>query len=400
MKPKVARAAALAAAAGGAPAGPAAADLTVRPEALVELRLFLSGPADPRQFEALQGAVALTGEARWRSEDRAAQIRVEPYLRLDQQDDERTYFDLREASFDYRFGDFDLTLGASQVFWGVAEAHNPVDIINQIDALEDVDGDEKLGQPMARLSWRGGFGLFEAYYMPFFRERGFPGVDGRLRTVPAVDGDAAVFTRDGDEFAGDFAVRYANRFGDVDLGVHAFYGTGRDPDLVFDAGSGLLVPVYRRLAQTGVDAQFTDGPWLLKAEGVLGEFADDVFFAGVAGFEYTFFDVAETGADLGLIAEYLYDERGDLNQPRAIFDNDVFAGARITLNDVADTELLAGAIVDHDTGAVQASVEFQRRIGERSLLEAEFRQFSGSKDPFVGSLTRDDYFTLRLIYFF
>ncbi|MEL7466705.1 MAG: hypothetical protein AAFN79_21705 [Pseudomonadota bacterium] len=389
-----------AAIAGGAAASPALADWSIRPEAAVEMRVFPSDPADPAQFETLQGGLVLTGDARWRSEDRDTQIRIEPFLRLDTQDEDRTYFDIREANLNHRFGDFDLTLGAAQVFWGVAESHNPVDVINQIDTLEDVDGDEKLGQPMVRLSWRGDYGLFEAYYLPFFRERRFPGPEGRLRTRPVVDEDAAVFTRDGDEFAGDFALRFANRFGDVDLGLHAFYGTGRDPDLVFDPTTAALRPVYRRLMQFGADAQYTSGPWLLKAEAVAGEFGDETFFAGVAGFEYTFFDLAETGIDLGVIAEYLYDDRGDLNQPRAIFDNDVFAGARLTLNDIADTELLAGAIIDHDTGAVQGSVEYQRRIGERTLLEAEIRIFEGSKDPFVSSFSKDDFATIRLTYFF
>ena len=159
-------------------------------------------------------------------------------------------------------------------------------------------------------------------------------------------------------------------------------------------------PLSKELIQGGVDLQYTSGPWLLKGEAVGAGIAGDAFASIVAGFEYTFFDLAESGIDVGVIGEYLYDGRDQEVAPVNVFENDAFVGSRITFNDVQDTEILAGAIIDSETAAIQASIEFQRRIGDNMLLEIEARSFTASGDPFIESLGRDDNVTLRLTRFF
>lgn len=375
-------------------------DVVFRPEATAELRLFPDEPQFDGQLEHLQPSLVLTGEASWRSDDRDARLRFEPYLRLDGADRARTYFDAREANLSFAFGDWEALVGLSTVFWGVAEAHNPVDVINQIDLLEDVDGDEKLGQPMLRLNWRGETGSLDAFYLPYFRERAFPGEDGRLRPDPVVAGGRAAFGRGGGVWAGDAAMRFETRIDDLDLGLHAFYGTSRAPSLEFDPAIGRLRPFYAELAQGGVDAQFTTGPWLLKLEAAAGWAASEAFTASAAGVEYTFFDVAGAGLDLGVIGEHLHDTRGRGRSAEPVFGSDVFAGARLTWNDVQDTELLGGAILDYESGAIQASIEFQRRIGDRVLLEVEGRAFEGSGDALVEPLSADPALVMRVTRFF
>ncbi|MEM6906905.1 MAG: hypothetical protein AAF568_13510, partial [Pseudomonadota bacterium] len=103
------------------------------PEISLEGRFFAQGSQFPGQFERVQGSVVLSGDLRWTSGDRATRLLVEPYLRLDHQDDGRSYADLREGSLSHRRGDWDFLAGVSQVFWGVAESRNVVDIINQFD---------------------------------------------------------------------------------------------------------------------------------------------------------------------------------------------------------------------------------------------------------------------------
>lgn len=374
--------------------------LRVSPEIAVEGRFFGADPRFAGQFDHVQGGLILSGDLRWTSDDRAIRVLVEPYLRLDTQDDARTYFDLREGSMSYRAGDWNFLVGVSQVFWGVAESRNVVDIINQFDTVEDFDEGEKLGQPMLRVGRATDFGTFEAYYLPFFREREFPGLDSRLRTSLPVDEDAATYERGGEEFAGDFALRYSNRFGAFDLGVHAFYGTSRNPVLTPNATGTELTPFYPRLVQGGVDLQYTSGPWLLKLEAIGANAANNTFASTVAGFEYTFFDIRQSGVNVGLIGEYLYDSRDQTRAPITLFENDAFIGTRIALNDTQDTEILAGAIVDNDTRGTVASIEAQTRVGERMLLEAEARFFIGSDDPLVEPFKDDDHLLLRLTYFF
>ncbi|MEO1686532.1 MAG: hypothetical protein AAFU61_01360, partial [Pseudomonadota bacterium] len=117
-------------------------------------------------------------------------------------------------------------------------------------------------------------------------------------------------------------------------------------------------------------------------------------------FEYTFFDMAATGLDLGVIGEHLHDTRGRGRSAEPLFGSDVFAGARLTWNDVQDTELLGGAILDYESGAIQASIEFQRRIGDRTVLEVEGRAFDGSGDALVEPLSADPVIVMRVTRFF
>ncbi|MEM9723904.1 MAG: hypothetical protein AAF909_00380 [Pseudomonadota bacterium] len=376
----------------------------VTPEIAIESRVFAQDPQFDGQLDAFQAALILSGDLRWTSRDRQTRVRVEPYLRLDAEDRERSYGDIREASLGRRFSDWDVLFGVTQEFWGVAESRNVVDIINQFDTVEDFDQGEKLGQPALRLGRRTAIGRFDAYYLPFFRQQRAPGRVGRVRQDPRLDTDDVAFERGGGRWAGDVALRYTHTAGRFDIGLHAFRGTSRAPLLVPRFGPGgeidRFTPFYQRLTQGGVDLQFTEGPWLLKVEAVGLGLGDERIVSAVAGFEYTFFDVSGSGADVGLIGEYLYDSREALTAPPTPFDNDAFLGTRVTLNDTQDTELLAGAIIDGETRAVIGTVELQTRLGEATLLELEGRYFDGSGDPLLDPFNRDSHLTLRLTRYF
>ncbi len=143
----------------------------------------------------------------------------------------------------------------------------------------------------------------------------------------------------------------------------------------------------------------TAGDWLWKFEGISREGFGSSFRAFVGGFEYTIVGVGDTSADLGLLAEYHWDERGD--KATSSFDNDLFAAFRWTLNDVQSTELLAGATVDLETQAVFVSVEGSRRLTDHWKLSVEARiltNFPGT-DPFTFA-RQDDYVQIELAYYF
>ena len=124
----------------------------------------------------------------------------------------------------------------------------------------------------------------------------------------------------------------------------------------------------------------------------------DRFIAAAGGFEYSFYGVFGTVADLGLIAEYLYDGRDENGAaPYTAMQDDFFAGTRLAFNDEQSTEILAGAIVDRDSGATLASVEASRRLSDRWKLELEGRFFTNipQKDQ-LAAIASDDHITDRL----
>ena len=85
------------------------------------------------------------------------------------------------------FDESELRVGLRKVFWGVTESQHLVDIINQTDLVESLDGEEKLGQPMINYALINDWGTLDLYLLPYFRERTFSGINGRLRSSLYVD---------------------------------------------------------------------------------------------------------------------------------------------------------------------------------------------------------------------
>ncbi len=366
-----------------------------------ELRLF---PAEPAYEEQHGDDLSLTLEPeyyhQWEKRDQS--ITFHPFLRLDLQDPERTHADIREFYWQKAADKWELRLGLRKVFWGVTESQHLVDIINQTDLVEDPDGEDKLGQPMLNLALIGNWGTLDLFLLAGFRERTFPGDHGRLRPPLPVDTDHPEYESGAEEYHLDWAVRWSRSIGDWDIGLSHFSGTSREPrlELRFARSEFLrLVPYYEQIDQTGLDMQLTKGPWLWKLEAIHRCGQDRTFTALTGGFEYTFYGVFETDADVGLLAEYLYDSRG--NDAPLPFENDVFLGVRVGFNDIQTTELLAGAIVDPDSGATAASLELSRRLGSSWRLSVEARAFMGFPESDPGfAFRKDDYLQVELAWYF
>ncbi len=325
-----------------------------------------------------------------------------PFVRLDSLDSERTHADIRELQYQHVGSGWEARLGIGRVFWGVTESQHLVDIINQTDLVENIDGEDKLGQPMINLSLLRDWGTVDLFVLPGFRERTFPGRSGRLRTAIPVDTDRPSYESNAGNLHVDYAVRWSQAADVWDVGVYHFYGTSRDPLLVpllEPRNEPRLIPRYDLIHQTGVDAQATVGELLLKLEAIRQDRGGEVFHALTGGFEYTFVGAFGTRADLGLLAEYLYDSRDD--QAPVAFEDDFFFGLRVTANDVQSTRVLAGVIVDRESGARLWSLEASTRLGDRWRLELEARAFGDvePEDPQY-AVRNDDYVQLTIARFF
>jgi hypothetical protein len=356
--------------------------------------------AYPAQQDGVNLSLLLQPEFYWRNESGNQRLSIVGFARADQHDSERTHADLREAIWGIDGNGWDANLGVGKVFWGVAESRHLVDVINQADLVEDIDQEAKLGQPMVNFNLQRDFGRFELYVLPWFRERTFPGPEGRFRTPLPVDTSNPLYESGDEDSHVDFAFRYSHYVGDLDIGLHVFDGTSREPGFVLAPEGNRLLPVYEQMRQVGVDLQYTHDAWLWKFEALGRNASSDSFFAAVGGFEYTFYGVRESSADIGLLVEYLYDDRS-ANAPPTAFDNDLFVGSRLALNDADDTSVLAGVVLDLDTREFFLNIEAERRINDHLSAEIRLRAFMNS-DP-GGSLyafEQDDYIQLRLNWFY
>ena len=334
-------------------------------------------------------------------------FRFKPFWRYDQHDSRRTHFDVRELVWQGSWGKWTVHAGIDKVFWGVTESRHTVDIINQTDLIENSDTEQKLGQPMLRIDYSDlRWGTLSAFYLPVSRKRTYPGKHGRLR--PPLPITASVdYEGNASSTHPDFALRWAKTLGYWDFGLTYFHGVTRRPrfrvqfDPFFRPVN--LRPVYEIIDQVSLDIQGVTGNWLWKFEGFHRAGQGKSFQQLTAGFEYTFSGVFGTGADWGFLMEFLYDNRE--NQLPLVnfvpFEKDIFVGTRLALNDVQSTELLAGAIMDFDTGTTAYNIEASRRFGEHWKVYLEMRGFVNTDPKDAGyAFRKENYIQAELQYYF
>jgi hypothetical protein len=331
-------------------------------------KLFFEDPLSPVQHNSYLSAVA-EPEFFHDWDDGTQNLEVKLFYRADQHDDQRTHGDIRELSWTGVFEHWEVRAGISKVFWGVAETQHLVDVVNQTDLVENLDGEDKLGQAMIRTSTERDWGTLDFYILPGFRERTFPGAEGRPRPNVVIDTeqDAIYDFSDGNDHI-DLAARYSHYIGEWEFGLSVFNGTGREPSdfrpvAASPVGEPVVVPVYSLINQIGFDGQAFFGDWTWKLEAI------------------------------NTSDKRIYEN--------TIFDNDLATALRFVFNDAQSTEVLAGFTTDADTQSIGSFIEASHRLGESWTLEAQLRAFHGTKeDRPLYSFRFDDFAQIDLNYHF
>ena len=372
----------------------------------VETRYFFDEALGPQQHST---NLSLTFESEFYHDwnDEQQRLVFTPFIRLDQSDSERTHADLRELYWRHSFNETDLYIGIRKIFWGVTESLHLVDVINQYDAVENLDGEDKLGQPMVSMTYFSPLGDWALFIMPNFRERTFAGTEGRLRTPLAVEPSRTRYESSRKENHTDSALRWSHVMDEWDLGLSWFHGTDRTPQLITSSELGRMVlfPYYAQLNQLGIDLQYTHDAWLWKVESVARRHTNRFSptlkrsNAVVGGFEYTLYGILSSRVDLGLIAEYQYDSRDGDTAPFS--NNDVVVGGRLMLNDEDDSTLLALVSTDLDHRSRFITVEGSRRLNNDLTINLEARFFSNTAPAaLLYPLRNDSYLEILLSHYF
>ena len=329
----------------------------------------------------------------------------EPLIRLDSQDNERSHADIRQLIWTHYGKNWEFSGGIGRVFWGVTESQHLVDIINQTDGVENIDGEDKLGQPMLRYQYFSDLGNVDVYLLPYFRTRTFAGRNNRLNAGITVNNDTEEFASNREQRHLDYAARYSNTLGSWSIGLSWFEGTSREPDIfrLFAEDTLTSTPFYPQINQLGADIQVTTDAWLIKLEAIKRNF-DDNFYqdysAVTVGAEYTFVGVFNTAYDLGTLAEYSWDERNEM--ATGPFQNDAFVGARLSLNDINNSEILLGASLDLDDSTSRSLfLEASTRIASTFTANLEVRYFdSTNPNDLFFNLSNDRFLQIGIEYFF
>jgi len=354
-----------------------------------QTRNFFEDPLDPAQYNNYLSAVA-EPEFFHEWDDATQNIEIKLFYRKDQYDENRSHGDIREMSWTGVYENWELRAGISKVYWGVTETQHLVDIVNQTDLVENVDGEDKLGQQMIRASTERDWGTLDFFILPGFRERTFAGEKGRPRFNILVDTDSnAFYDFDKGKDHIDFAARYSHYIDEWEFGLTVFDGVSREPTTFIPTAFGpsmnptTVIPGYSLINQIGLDGQAFFGDWTWKLEATntqlrSGNKKGTNSFRSVTGFEYTWVGVADSIIDIGFVVEYHFSDKRIYTQ--TIFDNDLATALRFVLNDAQSTEVLAGVTTDADTQTLGTFIEASRRLGESWTLEAQLRTFHGTKE--------------------
>ena len=373
-----------------------------------ENRGYLDDPANNGQRSSL---TSLTANVTFYFEDENYRsFTLTPILRYDAADSKRNLADLKEAYF-LTFGDigqseWELRLGFDQVFWGVVESRNIVDIVNQTDVADHPDEKSKLGQLMAHLTVTGDLGTLELFAMPFHRLRTFPGTKGRFRSQFPVDNNRATYESKHEEKNVDWAAQYSNSIGLLDFGISTFYGTSREPKLTPLPSDGVLIPHYETIRQYGLYGQVTTGPYLFKLEAIDRRGASNLFGqkenykAYILGAEYSFYSIFDSQTDMTLFVERTYDTRK--SRATNAFEDDIFLTSLFTFNDVNSTEFVVGTLISRDRESQTLALEFSRRLTDQWALEIDslFVLNAKATDLVLNPVENDSFIALKLNYNF
>jgi hypothetical protein len=330
-------------------------------------------------------------------EDNETIFHFKSKFRKDSQDTNRNLIDIQELYFLSIGESREIKYGISKEFWGVTETNHRVDIINQTDFTEALDGEEKLGQPMIKVSFEESWGNLDIYALLGFRERKFFGKEGRLTLPVMIDKDESVYESSAKDSRTDFAIRWSNYYDQLDIAISYFSGNSREPRIIpIDEASSKRIPLYETIDQVGVELTYLIGSLALKAEIISRSGQEERFSASTAGFEYTQVGIFESRIDLGWILEINHDDRLD-SSPSVL-------GTRLSLNDAYDSQILSGIVWNEKSGEIGFLLESSRRVGECCLISLEGFYFDDTdidngQPKLFEAFKDDDFLKLEFTYY-
>jgi len=383
-----------------------------RGEMGLETRVFTPDDDSGTQDQNVAAAARLQVDAK----EGPFRLRFRGFVRHDETDRGRSAAFPEEAWAQWRGDRFSLTVGWDMVTWTATEAFHPADVINSRYFDSNVEGFEKIGEPLAQLRMKLGQGAVSAYFMPFFTSPIFPSPRSRLSfTGPGVPfGKSLWLNRDGEISDGRWGAQWAanvqQTVGDADISVHVLQNQDRyNPVVGIDPTQGKLRPLFAPLTQVGGTYQQVVEGVILKAELAYRMFADPTtgpsanfvalderqlsesrdHGAVAVGLEYAV--SLENGWESTFIVEgqTIFAEgkgwRGNerIRHQLNLFQRDLMGGIRLAFQDVADSALLLFAIVDLESPEqVFGNLAYTRRIGEEWSLKTGIRFFNlPPKDP-------------------
>ena len=243
--------------------------------------------------------------------------------------------------------------------------------------------------------------------MPLFHEPTKIGKRGRLRLNLPTQNYNTTYEGGAGRKVPSWAVKWQNSYGDSDISLQFFRGTSRNSSTLpkLEDSQIKYFSGHERITQLGSFFQKIYGPIIFKFEGIKrngqknAKYERENFYSYITGFEYVITRVFDKVWDLNIFAEYSNDDRG--SNSTDIFQNDLFLGTRINLNDVEGTEITQTLTLDLNGDGNTGSLEISTRIMESVRLAANYTShWSVNNKDTLYSFRRDDYLGIKITNYF
>ncbi|ANG61605.1 hypothetical protein A8C75_03355 [Marinobacterium aestuarii] len=357
-------------------------------------RAFAHGAASPADAGDYRRSPGLQGQMDASGRIGDADLKLRLFGSWDAEDESRRYADIRQASAQWRHDRLSFSAGVGTFFWGVSESINVVNVLNQADLRQAVDGKDKLGQTFASMSLRFDTGELSLYYLPTFREREF----SQRPSFGLPVSDHAQF--ESSDHGGELALRSQLYLGDLEVGLGYFKGTRRAPLLISSGSARELTPWYIETENLLLDALYLVDDTILKLEAKTGRERGQGFFSANIGLEVPVYSLPDGLQDLSLIAEYLIDDRDE--QAESLGQNDLFIGLKSTFGDIGNSQFRGLVSYDFDSHANYLDLSLNHRLNDYVRIETRALLFLNAtpEDSWLYPVRDEDFIEIKLHYSF
>ncbi len=332
-------------------------------------------------------------------------------------DNERTFVRLDELYATYESDDTMLLAGRNIRFWGALEVRNIVDVLNPVDLRSDSFNSDKMGAWNLAYTYYSDASEFSIMVKLYEENQPMAAYPYAYYVFPPFVTYNDSLTHESSRHRPSIYLSYVTSFDwEYPLDSAVIFENGYDSQRYFLADG----PLDGRPVQFTQHAYLVNkmmsyntmvvGATLLKLEAVYTDVIDDrriadYYHLGV-GAEYTMtFDTLD--GDVGLLGEYYrygtFDDAkySDLDLYET-FQNDLFLGMRYTFNDVDNSSLIGGIIVDLDYDERVYYVEYESRFGDAVRLNFDYRYSDPSHkySTAYALLQQHERLGLRLSYYF
>lgn len=337
--------------------------------------------------------------------------------------------DLNEAYISYEYSNLIVTAGYQLFNWSDLESFHPADIVNSRIIDSDVEAIKKRGELALSFSYLSEIGILKLYFMPKVIKNYFP--DSRSRVADGSRPVSAAIVKkssvSSDFNQAQYGIGFENTYDDLELKFNLLKAVNRSfVTLGYD--TWVNSPGVRLVPTSDLTAYYSDsfnltfsGTYfydvhtlkfeyifssaynkdlaLLTAQGIVRNIDRSV---AALGYEYQFNH--SNGSDSMVFLEYQFALKGSkrAKEELYVFQNDLFIGHRLMLNDAYASEVFSGVFFDPSRSELLYLINFSKRFNNNWKYKIGYRGYKVDKADGLGLnvLKNDDEVYLTFSRFF